>query len=119
MTVDLTLLEKAAFACFRNKSEDGFKRLLFIYIMKLVSDNPNITTNKAFMLIRDVVEVDRLDFDSAVRALEYPLSSLKINRYRRAEKNIAHLNKSDSEVWSLYSDHLMSTHPELKLWVSE
>lgn len=121
MSVNFDILEKAAFACFSNKLEDIFKRLLLISISKLVQTNPNITVNQAYIQLSDKIKVERTDFDSAVMALEHPLEALKANKYKRPDRKVPviHLNYTGSNTWTGYENSVMEKHPELKLWISE
>jgi len=124
--IDAWTLEKAAFAVFRTKLEDSYKRLLFLNINKLVEDNPNITSFQCYLLLTKVMEVERADFDVAVRALETPFKSVKINRYTRKNKGnekpsneyvVAHLNPVESPEWQSWVAAVEQKYPELMIWV--
>ena len=126
MMIDAWTLEKAAFAVFRTKLEDSYKRLLFLNIAKLVEENPNITAHQCYLLLVKVMEVERADFDVAVRALETPFKCVKINRYTRKNKSpdkanneyvVAHLNPVVSEDWLGWVAAVEQKYPELMIWV--
>lgn len=120
MNLDACTLEKAAFACFSNKLEDSFKRLLFLNINKVVSESPNITDNQAFGLVSEVMAVERLDFDAAVRAMKTPFQRISINRYKRKREQcyVQHLNPTDSAGWNEWVRTITENYPELSIWVN-
>lgn len=133
MSTDAWILEKAAFACFSGVTEDSFKRLLFLHISKVVKENQNITTNRAFGIVSDRIVVNRPDFEAAVRALETPFKRLKINKYKRRSvsasdvnqtsnntRQVVHLNVvEDCAPWNVWVKAVTEKYPELSIWVDE
>lgn len=133
MSIDAWILEKAAFACFSGVTEDSFKRLLFLNISKVVKENPNITTNRAFGLVNSRIIVSRPDFEAAVLAMETPFKRLKINKYKRRDsvasdlnpvnknpRQVVHLNVvEDCEPWQIWVKAITEKYPELSIWVEE
>lgn len=133
MSIDAWTLEKAAFACFSNVTEDSFKRLLFLHISKVVKEQPNTTTNRAYVAVSDRIVVSRNDFEAAVRAMETPFKRLKINKYKRRSqsasdlnplnanpKMVVHLNISECcEPWNIWVKAVTEKYPELSIWVDE
>lgn len=121
--MEIDLIEKAAFACFSQKVEDSFKRLLFIKIAKIVQENPKISTNRCFAELSSTFRVERVVFDCAVSALETPFKFLRINRYHRpAEKGvreIQHLSLGEGEPWQRWLDAVLKQYPELLVWINE
>lgn len=118
MTLDACTLEKAAFACFSNKLEDSFKRLLFLNIDKQVSENPNCTANQCYHKVLDSLFVERVDFDAAVRAMKIPFQRLAINQFRRHGKVHTHLIPETSENWNAWVRTVTENYPELSIWVN-
>jgi hypothetical protein len=118
MTLDACILEKAAFACFSNKLEDSFKRLLFLTIDKTVSDNPNITANKAYFAVAKDMAVNREDFNAAVLAMKTPFKRLAINQYVRSGQEFMHLNPTESNSWNDWVQTITENYPELSIWVN-
>lgn len=128
MSDDIWTLERAAFACFRTKLEDSYKRLLFMRISNAVTLNPNVTANKCFHMLKDSIPVEREDFDAAIRALEVPFGRLKIDSYtKRSSKHhkeqptaapfkVLHLNASDSDQWNNWLNAVLEKYPELSVW---
>jgi len=126
MKLDADTLERAAFACFGNKLEDNYKRLLFLNLDKVVRENPNISSGKCFALLSNAMTVSRQDFDCAVAAMEMPFKRFSINRYTRkvdpnnqraGTRKVSHIHLTDSELWSTWVTSVISKYPELSLWV--
>lgn len=117
-TIDACVLEKAAFACFGNKLEDSFKRLLFLNIDKYVSENPNCTANQCYFKVLEIMAVERPDFDAAVRAMKTPFQRLAIHSYVRNKKAFTHLVPADSENWNAWVQTVTENYPELTIWVN-
>lgn len=118
ITIDACVLEKAAFACFGNKLEDSFKRLLFLNIDKYVRENPNCTANQCYYKVLEIMAVERSDFDAAVRAMKTPFQRLAINKFARHGKQHIHLIPADSENWSAWVQTVIEKYPELTIWVN-
>lgn len=135
MSIDAWTLEKAAFACFGNKLEDNYKRLLFIHISKTVEQHPNISANKCYGLVNSLMPVERIDFDSAVRAMVTPFKRLALNSYTRkaggasamkpqpsgSDKGmqVTHLRPMQSDSWDSWVKAVIDTYPELHIWFDE
>lgn len=126
MNISADTLERAAFACFGNKLEDNYKRLVFLNLERVVRDNPNISAGKCFALLGNMMTINRQDFDCAVAAMEMPFKRFNINRYTRpvdtknpraGNRKVIHIQLSDSELWDVWFKDVTVKYPELSLWV--
>lgn len=123
MNIDADTLEKAAFACFNDKLEDNYKRLLFLSIEKVMQENPNISRNRCFFLTKCRMTVlKESDFDCAIAALKIPFKRIDINEYRarrtkQGSRHIMHLVLTESDDWNLWTGTVKERYPELSIWL--
>lgn len=129
MSNDIWTTERAAFACFRTKLEDSYKRLLFIRIIDTLAENPNMSANHCYSTLRNSIPLLREDFDAAVCALIRPFGRLNQFSYTRTpQKNksdaphskaparVQHLHITESKLWDEWLSAVLEKYPELSVW---